>query len=284
MSNTQQISQKMALLKDIGMIMSSLKTIAMLETQEAKATVSSQSEGLAVMSQALSQFLATHPDYAPPEGGDPTLLVVLGSERGFCGDFNGQLADTIESLKLQGKLNQCMLVSVGYRLTNKLEQTHEIQASLAGVGIYGEIETRLSELTKIISELSAGQASPRIALLYHSGLHKRICFEPLLTGLSQPLGNHNNPNSSATISYQRPLLNLRPQDFFAQALNEYILTRLNHVLTLAFFAENQIRVQHLESALDQIDEQSDALGKQLNHLRQEQITEELETILLNSGL
>ena len=46
-------------------------------------------------------------------------------------------------------------------------------------------------------------------------------------------------------------------------------------------AENQQRVQRMDSAVRRIDEESEALRRRSNSLRQEEITEEIELIMLN---
>jgi F-type H+-transporting ATPase subunit gamma len=47
-------------------------------------------------------------------------------------------------------------------------------------------------------------------------------------------------------------------------------------------AENQRRVQHLEGAVDHLDERAAELTRQVNARRQEEIIEEIEVILLNA--
>ena len=48
-------------------------------------------------------------------------------------------------------------------------------------------------------------------------------------------------------------------------------------------AENQRRVAHLESAVKQLDDKSANLLRRSNTLRQEEITEEIEMILLSKA-
>jgi len=55
-------------------------------------------------------------------------------------------------------------------------------------------------------------------------------------------------------------------------------------LFAALMAENQRRVQHLEQAGQHLEREVDALGKRRNMLRQEEIIEEIEVILLSAGL
>jgi len=47
--------------------------------------------------------------------------------------------------------------------------------------------------------------------------------------------------------------------------------------------ENQQRIQHLENAVHHLDDQTEELGRKINALRQEEIIEEIEVILLNAS-
>ena len=47
--------------------------------------------------------------------------------------------------------------------------------------------------------------------------------------------------------------------------------------------ENHRRVQHLENATHHLDNKTDELKHKINALRQEEIIEEIEVILLNSS-
>jgi F-type H+-transporting ATPase subunit gamma len=49
-------------------------------------------------------------------------------------------------------------------------------------------------------------------------------------------------------------------------------------------AENLSRIDHMENALQRIDEKTEDLNQQCNILRQEEIIEEIEIILLNTRL
>ncbi|MEW9798613.1 F0F1 ATP synthase subunit gamma [Alteromonas sp. CYL-A6] len=276
MTNARALKTRMDQLGDIALIIGSLKSIALLESQQARGCVESQTEGLNTMQEAIVRVIAGSPQLSLPAPQAPSVLFILGSERGFCGNFNARLCDELHALTEDGRLSDCQIYPVGYRLSVKLEQEPRVVSPLKAASVFAEIESVLSALTSLISQPDSPMTPEQVAVLYHDGTSSSPRFEPLLGSLAHPDNNAEEGFS--------PILNLSPEAFYAQAMSEYILTRLNHVLTLSFFSENQTRLQHLENALNNVDDQTLTLEKQRNHLRQEQITEELETILLSAGL
>lgn len=65
-------------------------------------------------------------------------------------------------------------------------------------------------------------------------------------------------------------------------LDEYLYATLHEVLYRALLAENRRRLVHMENALDHIEQEHATLRLRYNALRQEEITEEIEVILLSA--
>ncbi|MCC2616864.1 F0F1 ATP synthase subunit gamma [Aestuariibacter halophilus] len=276
MINARVLKTRMEQLGDIALIIGSLKSIALLESQQARGCVESQAEGLNAMQRAIVRSIAGCPELSLPVPVTPSILLILGSERGFCGNFNARLCDELDALTEAGTVSNCQIYPVGYRLSVKLEHDPRVVSALKAASVFAEIDTVLTALTSLVSQPETQITPEQVAVLYHDGVSATPRFEPLLGSLATQYREAGEG--------MRPLLNLNPVAFYAQAMSEYILTRLSHLLTLSFFSENQARLQHLENALSNLDEQTLTLEKQRNHLRQEQITEELETILLSAGL
>jgi F-type H+-transporting ATPase subunit gamma len=81
-----------------------------------------------------------------------------------------------------------------------------------------------------------------------------------------------------------PMLNLSATRLFIDLTENYLFTALHRVLYDSLMSENQSRVQHLENAVNHLDDKTSDLQRQVNALRQEEIIEEIEVILLNSPL
>ena len=78
------------------------------------------------------------------------------------------------------------------------------------------------------------------------------------------------------------MLNLSPSEFLVELTDQYLFAALNQMLHASLTEENHQRVTHLDEAIRHLDEESEELKRQSNALRQEEITEEIEIILLNA--
>ena len=274
MSGLQTISQRLVLLDEIGQIMDSIKTIALIETQQSRSSLDSQLQGIHAMRAAtqefiqgyIPEFMSTRPSHSP------RIVLVLGSERGFCGDFNARLVETLTE-KIESEQLHCEVIPIGYRLWNKLRDTPNTERAISGANVAAELEGTLMAVVDVLAQTETAMDFESVSVLYHNERDGVIVFEPLLAGLL-------NEDAAPATAYP-PLINLPPAELLKAVITEYVYSHLHYLLTNSFVAENEQRVQHLRGALDRIEEQCSALGKQRNQLRQEQITEELEIILLN---
>jgi F-type H+-transporting ATPase subunit gamma len=65
---------------------------------------------------------------------------------------------------------------------------------------------------------------------------------------------------------------------------EYLYAALSAILCESLAAENDRRLRHMDDALRRLDEHIDALALKGSALRREEITEEIEVILLSADL
>ena len=79
-----------------------------------------------------------------------------------------------------------------------------------------------------------------------------------------------------------PRINL-PAELLPALTGHYLYARLNEVLYSSLMAENRQRHAHMDSALKKLDEDSEH-QQAYNAQRQEDITEEIEVILLSAGM
>jgi F-type H+-transporting ATPase subunit gamma len=74
---------------------------------------------------------------------------------------------------------------------------------------------------------------------------------------------------------------LAPNTFIAQLTENYLFAASCVSFYDSLMAENQQRMQHMEYAVQRIEQDSEKLLLRRNRLRQEEITEEIEVILLS---
>jgi F-type H+-transporting ATPase subunit gamma len=78
-----------------------------------------------------------------------------------------------------------------------------------------------------------------------------------------------------------PLLHSEPRQFLDSLTGHYLFAALHEFLCSSLMAENQQRVRHLEAAVRRITDETARIVRHCNRLRQEEITEEIEIILLS---
>jgi len=79
-----------------------------------------------------------------------------------------------------------------------------------------------------------------------------------------------------------PLLNQSPRRFLTDLTDHHLLAALYEILYTSLMVENRRRLTHLEGAVNHLDNESAQLARQCNALRQEEIIEEIEVILLSA--
>jgi F-type H+-transporting ATPase subunit gamma len=109
-------------------------------------------------------------------------------------------------------------------------------------------------------------------------LHHQPGQEQVAVTLLQPL--QPRPLQGKRYSHA-PLLYLDPQLFLAGLIEQYLFAGLHELLYSSLLAENQRRMQHMDSAVRRLDETCTELVRTRNILRQEEITEEIELIMLS---
>ena len=95
-------------------------------------------------------------------------------------------------------------------------------------------------------------------------------FEPLAASTRKP-------------SYpQAPLLNLEPTRFLLQFTSQYLYAALHEVFYASLMAEIRKRLEHMDSAIRRLEKDEAKLRLRYNALRQEEIIEEIEIIMLSA--
>lgn len=256
MSSLAALSRRLARLGEISSVMAAMKNLALVESRKLARCAEAQQRMQANIEAALADFLAFHPQPGVVSG--PSLLVVIGSERGFCGNFNARLRAAVP-----GENREERPILVGQRLAARWPEGTEPPLVVAGATVTEEIPAVLARLLAAIQSAAGG----RIAILAHDG--GEITLTPVL-----PL-----PPPAAPCWRQPPRLQLPPAELFAALLDQYLPAVLERALSASLAAENRQRLTHMENALDRLDETLAALTLKKNALRQEQIVEEIEVML-----
>jgi F-type H+-transporting ATPase subunit gamma len=281
MSQSRELQLHIAQLEEIRSILNSMKNLALIEIHKLARFQTMQGQVVTNIENAAMDFLDFYPFPAAEDNATP-ICILVGAERGFCGDFNESLINTIASEAYSG------IIAIGNRLCNRLvDNPLEVVASIEGANVAEEVPAILNRLIDIISSLPVSRgdinratnaaATLQLTVVYHdnspSQINQRQILPPFPQQQQRTLG-YGNP----------PVLNLEPGDFFSDLTDHYLFAVLHEIFYISLMAENQRRLQHLEGAVKHLDDETVNLRRKSQIYRQEEITEEIEVILLNSEI
>ncbi|HXH64154.1 MAG TPA: FoF1 ATP synthase subunit gamma [Mariprofundaceae bacterium] len=275
MSKRHEAEHHLKALGEIRHIMGSMKTLAMLETRKLTRFLATQQQVVRDIEVMAADFRSFFP-MAPvlPPGDARHVYLLLGSERGFCGDFNEMLLHTLDDRLRQDRVDDPLLVAVGRKLEARLAGDARLVVLIDGANVAEEVETVLGRLVHELGLLQERHGPFRLTVVYHAVEGDRVQVESLLPPFQQI--------EPAPSSGYEPGLNLAPDTFFAEMLDQYLFAGLYALVYTSLMAESRRRMQHLEGAINRLDKQVSALTLKRNTLRQEEITEEIEVILLSA--
>jgi F-type H+-transporting ATPase subunit gamma len=269
MSTLAQHQRHIDALRDIRDIMAALKNISLTESQRLRRFLTTQQRVMTSIEQAVGDFLSHYPHALPAGDGGGDIVLLIGSERGFCGDFNESIVAQVNTAVAQQHL-----VAVGEKLSGKLREMGIAADSLTGLTTVEDVPEVLLAVVEKLRELAARHGVLQLTIVHHH-----------YDGRTQEIRSHrpfHHLSPAAPHSGYPPLLNVTPETFFPQLLDHFLFAVLQGVLYASLAAEHQLRLQHLQGAIEHIDKRSAVMIQRYNNLRQEQITEEIELIVLSA--
>lgn len=274
MTNRHELTLHRESLADIRNIMNSMKTLAYMENRKLTRFLASQKAVTESIELAASDLLAHFPDLLPQEYSRQDMLVVVGTERGFCGSFNQRIVRKLEDMEANGQYHPA-LVAIGHKLRTALAGHPRLAATLAGAAVSEEIPAVLTQLVDRLAQLQPVDDTISLSCLYHADPDTII-----LSTLIPPFRDIQPRKPDET---GPPLIHEAPDLLLAELSEHYLLAELHEIFYTSLSAENLNRVTHLDAAVKKLDEKSGELMRRSNALRQEEIIEEIEVILLNAS-
>lgn len=276
MTTRREVERHLQTLDEIKHIMGSMKTLALLETRKLTGFLRAQRQAvdnIEAMAADFRAFHATTPITAPDAR---EVHLILGSERGFCGDFNNAVLRALDETLVRDGVADPLLIGVGRRLNARLEGEARLVAAIAGASVAEEVADVLGALVEELGRLQARYGSFRLTVVHHAAEADAVLTKRILP----PFQDAAPPARFG----HAPRLNLTPDAFFADVLDQYLFASLFFLICTSLMAESQHRMQHLEGAINRLEGQASVLALRRNTLRQEEITEEIEVILLSADV
>jgi F-type H+-transporting ATPase subunit gamma len=279
MSERREIARRLATLGDVAEIMTALKNAAMVEAIRLRRYVPAQQRVVRTVEGAMQDFLTHYPQLAYASADANEILLIVGSERGFCGSYNEELAAALDHERASRGTADATVVVVGRRLASRLSQRMELAAVVEAPSVADEVEPAITRLIASLQSLPAASAKLlplAMTVLYHevAGYSSEVQVKQPLRAFAGDGHEFGDP----------PRLYLDPLVFFRELTDHYLFAVLHELFYSALLAENERRLRHLEAALRRVDRTREELTLHTNALRQEEITEEIEIILLSTWM
>lgn len=275
MTRRQELEHHRQSLDEIRNIMNSMKTLAYMETRRLSNYVETQNAVVKGIEEVAADFLAFHPESIPEITDGTQTFLLIGTDRGFCGDFNHALVRYLEGFLVAHAIEKPVLIAVGRKMCTLLENDPRVAVTIDGASVVEELSLTLGEIVDGLTSLRDRLGSLTVHAIYHNNDGDIVSHR-----LLPAFGDHLD----ASIHHlEPPVLNLPPALFIVELAEQFLMAVLHAMLYASLMAENQRRVMHLEGAVKHLEDKSGQLALQCSTLRQEEIIEEIEVILLSAG-
>ena len=261
-------------LSEIGEILASMRTLAYMETRKLSRFLAAQQQVAESISEVAADFLAFFPGQPEALEEATRVYLVIGSERGFCGDFNRVVAKQLAEVTQKHPADTARIIAVGNKLHSLFKDEQSVVALLDGASVAEEVTSVLESLTRTLDSVRLSESGVVLYGIYHDR------DEPVLMPLLPPFVQESDVEPKHAFP---PILNVPADDFLRDLEDYYLFAALNHMLYASLMSENQRRVHHLEGAVRHLEQKTGELTRKCRALRQEEIIEEIEVILLSAG-
>lgn len=276
MSRRTDIEKHRHSLDEIRNIMNAIKNLSYMETHKIDSFLDAQHNVVKNIETVASDFLCFYPETLTKIEDVPVeIYLLIGSERGFCGDFNHALLRYFEKMSITADIDRLRIITVGQKLKTLMEDEAREIISIQGPGVAEEVDAVIYHIVDQLDRIQAQYASMNLQVIYQDEEFK-IRQQQILPPFQNLL------QQEESLGFE-PELNLAPEKFMLDLGSQFLSLILNEIIYTSLLAENRLRVAHLEGAVQRMDDQSEDLQRQSNVLRQEEIIEEIEVILLNTA-
>jgi F-type H+-transporting ATPase subunit gamma len=277
MSRLGNVERRRRSLAEIREIMNSLKSLAYMETRKLGRFVEAQRAISEQIEQAADDLVSFYPAIVPKTRAAVEVHIIVGTERGFCGDFNERLLEQVRTSAPLEPPRRRILLAIGQKLESVLESLTPAEEPIVFVEGASVAEEVGSVLARVVGELDSLRDEHGILSVSTSYHHNEV--DITRRALLPPFEEKKERMPAFA---HPPCLNLRPADLLVELADAYLVARLHEILYASLLNENQHRVTHLGAAVKHLDDKLAGLAHRVNTLRQEEITEEIEVILLSA--
>ena len=285
MANLKELKASIASVQSTKRITSAMKMVAAAKLKRASDKVLASrpyADDMGAMLNGLAKgSVSTHPLMVGTGKDDTHLLVIVSSDRGLCGGFNGNLIRFVRKhiAELKSKGKAIKLIVVGRKGVTLLRR----EFSDVAVSFYEDLNkpqpeyANAEQIANQISDLLAGEEFDVCTLLYNKAVS---ALEQVPTPLQIiPLGTNASvdvaSNDSTAVYDYEP-----SEDAILEALlPKNVTIQVFKAMLESFSAEQAARMTAMDNATRNASDMINELSVKYNRTRQAQITKELIEII-----
>ena len=282
MTKRLQLKKYIQALSEIDDIMSAMKSLAFIEISKLSKYLKTLANVVVSIDEVGSDFLTFSHRLLPtcPESLSD-VYILIGSERGFCGDFNNNIINQWKICLGNPLVQNKILIVIGRKLIDKMIDEAKITAAIDGPSIVEEIPEVILALLNTLKNIEMENSEVVIpgnwSIIYNELEKDQVVVKTL-----NPLKKLNEIKNKGAFIY-KAIMNVPEEEFLFEYLEHYLFANVHHVLYQSFMSENDKRLRHISNAKSRLEKKRIQLSHKVNILRQEEITEEIENILLSAG-
>jgi F-type H+-transporting ATPase subunit gamma len=279
METPESLKRSIGTAEELHSVVRTMKTLSSTSIRQYDRAVSAMGHYVRTVElgfRVLLREMAIPSDVPAADERGPIGLIIFGTDRGFCGPFNRDIAAfAVDRLRSRESDAGRRLACLGTHLAPELELRGEDPAWVSRMpssveGIVGSVQALLLEL----DEWQA-QGVERI-LMFHQRPAEEHTHEPHVTQVIpldhewlRSLARRAWPTREIPASYQEP------RSLLTALTREYVFASLYRAHAESLASEHAARLDAMRSAEQTIEDRLDELEQRYHQVRQAAITEEL---------
>lgn len=282
MSKTQAVKDKITSIEKIKKITSAMQIVALTRLRKMEHETLDAREYFIKIRELLFGISRTtnfnmHPLLAQRPAAKPAVAVVLGSDKGLCGNFNTNIINKVLQLKDEHSDDELKIIAFGKKIIRYVgsRTRFEIVSKNAPID-YETLSQTVDDTSKFIIEKFLGGKINSLLLIYNEfkkhlvGEAKVVKLLPLkfIGGVTKEINYHRNY-----------IYEPEPRDVFDELLKEYIANQIHQAVFESRTAEEMARMLAMKAATDNADKTIKKLTLMYHKARQASITAELMDIV-----
>jgi F-type H+-transporting ATPase subunit gamma len=283
MTSRRALERRQVRLEDIRDILNAMRSLAYMEVQRSARQAETLRDVRRNIERAAADLVRHYPQAFPHSEPRTRAELIIGSERGFCGDFN---ADLIRSARDHAP--PARWIVVGERLRATLTERTAVLENIDGASVAGDLPAVLDRVVTTLVGLNESQGPLGVRVHYHDEVGRTVMRDvlPAFTDGSRAPATWAGPTLQGRDTRGdavAPMLSMPLAELAVRLGEQFMEAALTETLYRSLWSENLQRVTHLGGAVRHLERKSGDLRRRAKALRQEEIVEEIEILTLNTG-